>query len=271
MQERSEESGMILSPHILALQNERKCLETEVSMLLLERDDLLLVQCPNIEMLYLLAFGEAEQKAYGLYCQVMRLKRKLEMIRAVKNRGCAVDEEHIEKKLDEEFAEYRRQLREQKEKLDAAKKRNLCEVLSEEEMKKAKKLYRAIIKSLHPDLHPQSTPEQIGLLQAAVNAYENGDLASLELIHTVVREEQQTPDEPGVKDSLTTEIRRLRKTLALLQKNIRAIQSDYPYRVREFIADESQKAKRKAEIEDTIAALEERETYLKNQIEELMR
>lgn len=270
MQERSEEKGMILSPRILALQNERKCLETELSMLLLERDDLLLVQCPNIEMLYLLIFGEAEHKVYSLYCEVMRLKRKLEMIRAEKNRGGMVDIDLVEENLDREFAEYLRQLEEQKEKLAVAKRRNLCETLSDQEVKTAKKLYRKIIKSLHPDLHPDATPEQGSLLRLAVTAYENGDLKSLEMIHSVVQEKVSlVPD--CMEDSLSADISRLRKSLALIQENICAIKSTYPYSVREFMEDESKKAKRKAEIEDTIAALEEREKYLKEQIKELLR
>jgi len=63
----------------------------ELSMLQLEHDELLYVECKNIETAYMLAIGGLEYKAYEVECAILRLKRKIELIRAKKEppgKGC---------------------------------------------------------------------------------------------------------------------------------------------------------------------------------------
>ena len=62
-----EDSNIILFPDFEALKKEVEKLRTEISMLLLERDELKLVVCKNIETAYMLALGSLEYKAYELH------------------------------------------------------------------------------------------------------------------------------------------------------------------------------------------------------------
>ncbi len=89
-------------------------------MLVLERDDLLHHECRNIEMAYMLAVGGLEYRAYETECAILRLKRKLELIRAKRNRQEKVVLSGIEEVLDADFAEYRARLNEQIERMNAA-------------------------------------------------------------------------------------------------------------------------------------------------------
>jgi len=79
----------------------------------------------------------------------LRLKRKVELIQAKKNRQEKIVLKQIEDVLDAEFAEFQKKLDEQINKINAAIERSRFDVLSDEEARELKKLYRRIIKALH--------------------------------------------------------------------------------------------------------------------------
>lgn len=60
----SSTGKVIVFPDFEKLRNEVEKMRTELSMLLLERDELQLVICKNIEMEYMLKLGSIEYKAY---------------------------------------------------------------------------------------------------------------------------------------------------------------------------------------------------------------
>lgn len=116
--------SVILFPQYEELKNEVQKLRTELSMLVLERDELQFVECKNIEMAYLLALGGLEYKAYETQCAVLRLKRKIELIQAKKNRQERIVPAEIERTLDDEFAEYQEKLNARIEDMNAALRRS---------------------------------------------------------------------------------------------------------------------------------------------------
>lgn len=178
--------NVIVFPDFEKLKSEVEKMRTELSMLLLERDELQFVICKNIETEYMLKLGSIEYKAYKAQCAALRLKRKIELIQAKKNRQEKVIISAIEETLDSEFAEYQKQLNEQIDKMNDALKRSKAEVLSNEDNKKFKKLYRKIVKALHPDINPDVSEAQVQLFDNAVSAYKNGDLNTLKIIGEMV-------------------------------------------------------------------------------------
>ena len=77
------------------------------------------------------------------------------MIQARQNRQEKLVLSEIESALDDEFDAYRRRLDEQIHRMNAALERNRGKLLSKEDARELKRLYRAIVKALHPDLHPR--------------------------------------------------------------------------------------------------------------------
>ena len=182
----SSSDNVIVFPDFEKLKSEVEKMRTELSMLLLERDELQFVICKNIETEYMLKLGSIEYKAYEAQCAALRLKRKIELIQAKKNRQEKVIISAIEETLDNEFAEYQKQLNEQIDKMNDALKRSKAEVLSDEDNKELKKLYRKIVKALHPDINPDVSQAQVQLFDNAVSAYKSGDLGTLRIIGEMV-------------------------------------------------------------------------------------
>jgi len=137
-------------------------LETELADLVYERDELLYHVCPKLQAEYMLKIGKLEYAIFECQCKILRTKRKIEIIRAFKNREQSYDIGEIEKQLDREYLEYTKKLLEKQKEIDSArlKSGNYGKPLTDEEAAELKKLYTLIVKKLHPDINHESTPEQ---------------------------------------------------------------------------------------------------------------
>jgi len=173
---------MTLYPSFEKLKRDIDVLRANISAIVFERDELLYHRCKNLEMAYMLSVGVLEYKVYELDCAILRLRRKIELLQAKKNRQEKINIVKIEEKLDAEFEEYQAKLDEEIHKMNAAIERGRNCVLEKEEILELKKLYRVIVKTLHPDLHTNLSCEKIKLFYNAVAAYENGDLDQLRII-----------------------------------------------------------------------------------------
>ena len=223
----SSPSNVIVFPDFEKLKSEVEKMRTELSMLLLERDELQFVICKNIETEYMLKLGSIEYKAYEAQCAALRLKRKIELIQAKKNRQEKVIISAIEETLDNEFAEYQKQLDEQIDKMNDALKRSKAEVLSDEDNKELKKLYRKIVKALHPDINPDVSEAQVQLFDNAVSAYKSGDLGTLRIIGEMVGNNPLPEQRKDAMTQLVEERERLQGLLKSIRESIDNIKSEY--------------------------------------------
>lgn len=263
--------NVIVFPDFEKLKNEVERMRTELSMLLLERDELQFVICKNIETEYMLKLGSIEYKAYEAQCAALRLKRKIELIQAKKNRQEKVIISAIEETLDTEFAEYQKQLNEQIDKMNDALKRSKAEVLSDEDNKKLKKLYRKIVKALHPDINPDVSQAQVQLFDNAVQAYKNGDLNTLRIIGEMVGNSPLPEQHKDALTQLIEERERLQNLLKAIRDSIEQIKSEYPYTMKEIIEDEEQTEQKKKELENILSQYNELISIYKAKIEEMIR
>lgn len=263
--------NVIVFPNFEKLKNEVERMRAELSMLLLERDELQFVICKNIETEYMLKLGSIEYKAYEAQCAALRLKRKIELIQAKKNRQEKVIVSAIEETLDSEFAEYQKQLNEQIDKMNDALKRSKAEVLSDEDNKKLKKLYRKIVKALHPDINPDVSQAQVQLFDNAVQAYKNGDLNTLKIIGEMVGNSPLPEQHKDALTQLNEEKERLQNLLKAIRDSIEQIKSKFPYTMKEIIEDEEQTEQKKKELENILSQYNELISIYKAKIKEMIR
>ena len=246
-------------------------MRTELSMLLLERDELQFVICKNIETEYMLKLGSIEYKAYEAQCAALRLKRKIELIQAKKNRQEKVIISAIEETLDNEFAEYQKQLDEQIDKMNDALKRSKAEVLSDEDNKELKKLYRKIVKALHPDINPDVSEAQVQLFDNAVSAYKSGDLGTLRIIGEMVGNNPLPEQRKDAMTQLVEERERLQGLLKSIRESIDNIKSEYPYTMKDILEDTEKTEQKKQELESILEQYNELISIYKAKIEEMLR
>jgi len=264
-------SNIILFPDFQQLKDDVERLRSELSMMLLERDELQFVVCKNIETKYMLKLGSLEYKAYEAQCSAYRLKRKLELIQARKNRQEKVDISKIEEILDIEFKEYQEELDNQINQMNKALLRSKANRLSEEDSKELKKFYRKIMKTLHPDINTKVTEALLRLYDNALTAYKNGDLNSLKIIYEMVGEPILPEINQDAMSQLTKEKERLEDMLKEIKEKIELIQSKYPYSMKEILKDSKKTAQKKTELENILSQYEEMVKVYKVRIEEMLR
>ena len=103
----------ILSPEFAALQAEVQKLRVELSMLLVEWDELLYQEKPLLESLYRYHFGTLEIRIFELGWEIRRSRRKIDLIRVYLNHEAPINWGEIEATLESEFENFRRELKRQ--------------------------------------------------------------------------------------------------------------------------------------------------------------
>ena len=199
-----------LAPHPedRALREEIARLRASLTALLLQKDELLLVQCRRIEAAYLRRFGALELKVYECWCDCLRAKKKARLIRACRNRRAEADLEDIEASLNEELAQYREELESRFRRVEGVMEKREGAGLSQRGQKELKELYRQAVKALHPDLHPGEDEKRTRALDQAMRAYRAGDLQTLRSLHDSL--ELVSGSAASTLEELQAEAKRLR-------------------------------------------------------------
>lgn len=264
------ENNVILFPMYKELNEDVQKLRTELSMLLLERDELKYVICRNIETKYLVVFGGLEYRTFEAECNMRRLKRKIEIIRMKLNRQEKVIMEDIENQLDAEFEDYKKQLDDWLHKMNEAIDRSKEMVLSKEDAAELKKLYRKIIKALHPDLNPEISEEQLAMFLRAVAAYEEGDLETIRIIASTLSDPAVENPETDKITELNKKKDKLEEMLKQVGEQISAIKAKYPYTMKELLEDEDKRERRKKELEATEKEYMKQADYYQKQLDSMI-
>lgn len=220
-------------------------LRVSVSMLLLERDNLMLHECKNIEDDYILKFGKLEYKVYEAECDYRRLKRKLELIIICRNHNKPIDVDNIDEKLEEELGDFYEKLNARLGEIEDAKRRESLPKLSTEDSAELKSIYRKLIKKLHPDMNPNVTEYDKELFNKVVECYENGDLMGLQIIDVSIGD-----DNPITPENTFEEKQRLTLLVDKLNSEIHEIKTTYPYILLETLSDKQKTAERFKELHE---------------------
>lgn len=243
-------NGLIPHPEIQALVSECEKLRTLLSQLYLRRDNLKLQVAPRLEIAYMNAFGGLECRIMQVQNEALRLRRKIDLIQAAKNRNERPDITRIDELLEMEFKEYLWQLEEKQRATEMARKAAKERIpMTAEESEQVRRLYREIVKATHPDLHPGISRDKVRFFIDAQDAYSQGDIATLQAIATMLETAAPEVSADGV-EKLRKELERLRKVTGQVEADIGHIQESFPLSERELLEDADKIAARKKELEE---------------------
>lgn len=235
-------------------------LKDQLSQLIFQYDNLISHVGPEIERQYVLEFGRYEYKLYELELNIDKLRRKLQLIQIEINHENPIDLDKIEKILQEEFEEYEKQVQSQIDEIKFLEENN-PEKLSESDTKKLKKLYRMLVKKLHPDLNPNQTFFELNLFYRAVYCFEHGDLKGLESVAAVL------PENAGEETSQIDDLKRL---IEEYEDKIMELKEKYPFNKRELLEDEDSGRKYKDMLLELIEDRKKDIETLENKINDLI-
>ncbi len=221
---------------------EIKALREALTSLVMERDHLVQVECKEIEAAYLSEFGALIAEIYHADGEVRYLRRKLEMLQAEANRKKKADAETVEATLKIEFEAFKKAFEDFAQKVNEAEKK-YAEYKKEaagqpesaqktkeqaDREKKLKKLYRAVVKAMHPDLHPDQDEQTKDLFKRAILAYKAGDLKTLGEISGALGTDGSIGAAYRLEE-LRKEKLKLLTMIRNVQAEIKTVKSKYPY------------------------------------------
>lgn len=239
---------MVVSSEYEPLLEETKRLQGDLSALIMERDELKHHICKDLQMEYMLKIGTLEYKVYEFECKILRIKRKIELIQMRFNRQEVVNIIEIEIKLNVEFEEYQERLNQKLDEINEALERNNLGTLSADETQEIRKLYRQIVKRLHPDMNPNVSDRERELFTKAVDAYKSGDLETLRSISLLVTEISDNEETTDSMNDLKSKIEKMKKLITGVLNEIERIKQSFPYNQKELLADPARVEERRNEI-----------------------
>ena len=243
--------ALVPDPAFLALEGEIDLLREDLAELLAREHDLRHIVAPNLLALYQQKLGPWELQCLRAQAAAARARRKLELARAALNRGQAPDWKEVEAKLEEEHLTWQQRLKEAAQRLEAAG-RQMDNLLSDLEGRELKKLYRALIKRLHPDLNPVLDEARQRLWRRVQDAYARADLEELRAVTALLAERLPTGGSvaPGtLLETLCQERDALARHVAELEGRIDALEARPPFTLQDHLADDAWVEARRTEIE----------------------
>lgn len=234
-----------------ALAKRVRALQNEVGELVLARDVLLFDVGPNLESRYWLLIGVVESATLELELDVLRRRRRLELLQAADNREEEPDVDAIENLLDEELKTFVEQIEIADAKLKQASKFAAASKLPANDAKRLRSLYLQLVKKLHPDVASADIPDAAFKLKIAVEAYKRGDLAALEALSAAVEafaDDGVLSPETTAFDELLQRESALQKSRDELKSQIEKIKSEFPFNVADLLDDPEALEKRLDEL-----------------------
>lgn len=263
-------SSLILSPELGAIRQDCETLRGEVARLLIEAHDLLHLTKPHLLALYQARLGAWELRRLEAQCAVARLKRKLALIQACVNRGEPVRLAAVDQQLETEFAEWQQKISNAAQTLARAEQ-HLDHLMTPDDAAELRRLYRALVKRLHPDLHADQGETDRRWWLRVQEAYGRSDLEELRALALLVGDPDnpdgdRAPAAENAKDKLMAERETLKAQVIRLLGELDTIRAQPPFTIQNDLEDDTWVTARRTAIETDCAALaqqrEELERYL---------
>lgn len=194
--------------------------------LLLEKEKIVKTNF-QVQQRFIELFGDLRLEMLKVEIEIAKIKKEMEYLVRKKNRNESYDLEEMDDFVNQALEGMKAQYERMKEEQAQLKNKKM---LSQEEVKEVKRLYRRLVKLVHPDLNPHQTKEQKELWHQLQKAYRNNDLAWLRELNVLIVLKTKGHEEVEIED-LEDKIEAVREEIALLKK-------EDLYQMRELVFDE---------------------------------
>lgn len=246
-----------LSPEIINLRENIASLEQELGKVIFERDEMLNTVKPNLEAEYQKKIGYKELERLETEITARRYKRQIELIQAAVNRQESIEEKEINKQLDDEFQKWYKKIEDQYQKVKEAEHR-LSSLMSDDENKEFKKLYRQLVFKLHPDLNPNQTKDEENLWHRIQLTYKSGDLEEMRSLMIILEAQDSAVELPSSKDILEKRQTNLAKQIQKIINHMSELEQAFPFNIVGKLADKAWVNTKVEEIQEQIHQWQEK-------------
>ena len=194
--------------------------------LLLEKEKIVKTNF-QVQQRFIELFGDLRLEMLKVEIEIAKIKKEMEYLVRKKNRNESYDLEEMDDFVNQALEGMRAQYERMKEEQTQLKNKKM---LSQEEVKEVKRLYRRLVKLVHPDLNPHQTKEQKELWHQLQEAYRNNDLVWLRELNVLIVFKTKGHEEVEIED-IEDKIEAVREEIALLKE-------EDLYQMRELVFDE---------------------------------
>lgn len=237
---------------VVALRDEIRSVRDAIIDILARIDDIQLQQLPQIRAEYALKLGCWEQALLEAELAGRRARRRLALAQAQANRGEKPQMDAIESQLDAELAEWTTNA----EQARLAYEHALAYLTGSRAMSKAeagelKRVYRVLVKRLHPDARGGGNEQHAALFLLAQSAYKTGDVDALRSLEVATRHLEPEGDDLDDADDLALleqELELARIEEGVMRERLRELEDGEEMRLGRLLADPEWLAARTTEL-----------------------
>lgn len=229
-----------------------KKLKAKLQLVVSEYDDVELKEATAIRIEYTEKIGQYECQQYELFLQYEELKHKVEMVQALINRGEEVDMTVIDHEVAEILTSHYDKLNGMRLIVDEMNNYNNGFEISIEVIAEIKRIYRKLMKILHPDVLDPELGFDADLWEKTQNAYKRNDIETLRMIDDIVGDTVSAPLEAKEETELIDTASRLELAIARYQMMLVEIRKKFPFTETEHLKNDAWVRTRQAEIKKSI-------------------
>lgn len=258
-----------LSPETAALRKAVEEARLSLAHLLGEWEELHQRELPWLLALYQEKLGAWELRQLELQTAVTRARRRLEKYRAAGQAGKRPVLAVIDAELEHEFQLWQQKIAEAAQAFQQARSWiGKAEPVDPGHRAAVKKLYRQLVKTLHPDLFPALYEDLLARWEQVQAAYHADDLETLQAIAAAVPP-SALPAVPS-PGQLESELAALRSHADALTEKLDSLASHPPFTLKEHLADDAWIAQHREAIEARLPPLEAKLAAMEQQLQQLI-
>ena len=253
-----------------ALQKQIAELRKDLAELIFEIDHTIFHLSEDLETEYMEKVGQFEYTSLKTQYDILRIKRKIELVKELIESGRILDLEFVDKIVDIDFEEQSNLLQEQSNLLKLALSRTNKTKLTYVALEELHSAYKELIVLLHPCLHPEQPEAACDLFQKAVAAYVKKDFPALQ---GLLKEAQSLPAPGAPCDDIIVMSKvkaDLENAVSATQEHLTLLAKTFPFNTLELLQDEELLGAKANELKEHINYYETHYARYEQQLKDLV-